>query len=122
MSFLSFLIVILEKTSFLFEELFFTSFTIFFTEFKEIMPLVISFVPARIMMQSGSTGKIFNRWSLDSPFSLIPLRSDTPATTTFFLFNLIVCASSLGTSDSILSLRGLLFALLLSGLWFCQGL
>ena len=141
MPFLSFLINILEKTSFVFGELFFTSFTIFFTEFKELMPLVISFVPAWIMMQSGLSATKFSIssntfsvvppgkfltvtwWSLDSSFSLIPLRSESPvATTFFFLFNLIVCACSLGTSDSILSLRWLLFAPLLSWLWFCRGI
>ena len=62
-------------------------------------------------------------WSLDSSFSLIPLRSESPsAKTSFFLFTLIICASSLGTSDSILSLRRLLFAFLLSGLPFCRGI
>ena len=139
MPFLSFLSNILEKTSFVFGELFFTSFTIFFAEFKELMPLEISFVPAWIMMQSGLSATKFSIssntfsevppgkfltvtwWSLDSPFSLIPLRRESPVTTTFFfLFNLIVCSSSLGISDSILSLRGLLFALLLSWLWFCR--
>ena len=125
----------------MFGKLFFTSFTIFFTEFKELMPLVISFVPAWIMMQSGLSTTKFSIssntfsvvppgkfltvtwWSLDSPLSLIPLRSESPVTKTFFfLFNLIVCASSLGISDSILSLRGLLFVLLLSWLWFYRGI
>ena len=141
MTFLSFLSNILENTSFVFGELFFTSFTIFFTEFKELMPLVISFLPAWIMMQSALSATKFSIssnpfsevpprklltvtwWSLNSPFLLIPLRSESPVTTTFlFLFNLIVCASPLGTLDSILSLWGLLFALLLSWLWFCRGI
>ena len=37
----------------MFGELLFTFFTILFSEFKELMPLVILFVPALIMMQSG---------------------------------------------------------------------
>ena len=101
---------------------FFTFFVIFFTEFRELMPFLILFVPAWIMMQSGlsatkfsilsnifseiPTGKCLTVtwWFFESPFSLIPLRRESPVTVTFFfLFILTICASFLGISESTLS-------------------
>ena len=105
MSFLSFLSNVLEKTNFVFGELLMTLLVIFFTEFRELMPLVMSYVPAWLMMQPGLPATKFSIYSnifskippetfftvawclFESPFSLIQLRREAPVTTNFFLFN-----------------------------------
>ena len=121
--------------------IFLTYFTIYFIEFKELMALGKSFVPVWIMTRpdlpatkfsissdafSGvRAGKFLTVtwWFLYNSFSLISLRKESPVTPTFlFLCNLTVSASYLGISDSIMSSRGLLFALLLSWIWFYRGI
>ena len=56
-SFFYFLILKLEKTVLVFGEVCLTFLTIFSTEFWELIPFMMSFVPACIIMQSGFSAR-----------------------------------------------------------------
>ena len=100
MSCLSFLSNVQEKRSFVFGELLLTLFTSFFYEFKELTALVISLVPAWIMMQSGlsankfsisfnvSTGKTFYGYLMISwePFFTFSIKKEVTLYNNFPLF------------------------------------
>ena len=72
-SFLSFLIIKLEKAIFVFGEVCLTFLPFFLIEFRELIPLMITFVPACIIIQSG-----FPATNVSTLSTIVPVETSDP--------------------------------------------